>query len=121
MFRVIIAGGRKFNNYSLLKEKCDNILSNVNDRIVIVCGCADGADLLGEKYAKEKDYIVHYYPANIILYKNINAYFVRNNNMIDNCDALIIFNNGEDKIVIDMINKAKFRNKKLRIIEYEKN
>ena len=53
MFRVIIAGGRKFNNYSLLKEKCDNILSNVNDRIAIVCGCAYGADLLGEKYAKE--------------------------------------------------------------------
>ena len=68
MFRVIIAGGRKFNNYSLLKEKCDNILSNVNDRIAIVCGCADGADLLGGKYAKEKDYIIHYYPANWRLY-----------------------------------------------------
>ena len=120
MFRVIIAGGRKFNNYSLLKEKCDNILSNVNDRIAIVCGCADGADLLGEKYAKEKDYIVHYYHANIILYKNINAYFIRNKEMIDNCDAIIIFdNNDNDKITKDIIDKAKMENKKkLRVINY---
>ena len=119
MFKVIIAGGRKFNNYSLLKEKCDNILSNVNDRIVIVCGCADGADLLGKKYAKEKDYIVHYYPANIILYKNINAYFIRNKEMIDNCDAIIIFdNNDNDKITKAMIEIAKNKNLKVRIINY---
>ena len=26
--KVIIAGGRDFNNYELLREKCDIILSN---------------------------------------------------------------------------------------------
>ena len=29
-FKVIIAGGRDFNNYELLKAKCDYYLSNLN-------------------------------------------------------------------------------------------
>ena len=117
MFRVIIAGGRKFNNYSLLKEKCDNILSNVNDRIAIVCGCAYGADLLGEKYAKEKDYIVHYYPANWKLYGK-GAGMIRNKEMAENAEALIVFWDGESKGTKNMIEIAKNKNLKVRIINY---
>lgn len=118
MFRVIIAGGRKFNNYSLLKEKCDNILSNIDDRIAIVCGCADGADLLGEKYAKEKDYIVHYYPANWKLYGK-GAGMIRNKEMAENAEALIAFWDGESKGTKAMIEIAKNKNLKVRIINYE--
>ena len=117
-FKVIIDGGRKFNNYSLLKEKCDNILSNVNDRIVIVCGCADGADLLGEKYAKEKDYIIHYYPANWRLYGK-SARMIRNKEMAENAEALIAFWGGESKGTKAMIEIAKNKNLKVRIINYE--
>ena len=57
-FKVVIAGGRDFNDYKLLKEKMDWILSNKSSsNIVIVSGGAHGADLLGELYAKEKGYI----------------------------------------------------------------
>ena len=40
--------------------------------------------------------------------------------MIDNCDAIIIFdNNDNDKITKDIIDKAKMENKKkLRVINY---
>ena len=117
MFRVIIAGGRKFNNYSLLKEKCDNILSNINDRIAIVSGCADGADLLGEKYAKEMDSIVHYYPANWKLYGK-SAGMIRNREMAENAEALIAFWDGESKGTKAMIETAKKKNLKVRIINY---
>ena len=55
--RIIIAGGRDFTDYNLLKEKVDYYLQNAinnNYKIIIVSGTAKGADRLGEKYAKEK-------------------------------------------------------------------
>lgn len=48
--KVIIARDREFNNYELLKKKCDYYLSNAinnGDKIVIVSGTAKGADTLG--------------------------------------------------------------------------
>lgn len=61
-FYLLIAGSRTFNNYNLLKEKCDYVLQNYND-IVIVSGGAKGADTLAEQYAKEKNYELIVFPA----------------------------------------------------------
>lgn len=66
MFKVIIAGGRDFDNYEVLKTWCDSTL-RVRDAIgpiEIVSGKARGADKLGEKYAEEKGYPVKEFPAN---------------------------------------------------------
>ena len=52
MFRVIIAGGRDFADYTLLSKTMDEYLSGISDDISIVCGQARGADTLGEQYAK---------------------------------------------------------------------
>ena len=40
LFRVIIAGCRDFNNYELLKKKCDHMLSKKKDthKVIIVQG-----------------------------------------------------------------------------------
>lgn len=54
MFRVIIAGGRLFDDYTYLKESMDYLLQNINDEIIVVCGKARGADTLGERYARER-------------------------------------------------------------------
>lgn len=56
MFRVIIAGGRDFDDYQLLKATMDKLLCNITDEITVVCGQAKGADTLGEQYAMEKGY-----------------------------------------------------------------
>lgn len=56
MFKVIVAGGRDFNNYKGLSDSLDYLLKNINDDIQIVCGMARGADRLGERYAKEHGY-----------------------------------------------------------------
>ena len=55
-FRVIIAGGRDFNDYPLLKAKCDKILASKSQthNIVVITGAARGADSLGEQYARER-------------------------------------------------------------------
>ena len=40
MFKVIVAGGRDFNNYKGLSDSLDYLLKNINDDIQIVCGMA---------------------------------------------------------------------------------
>lgn len=52
-FYLLIAGSRDFNNYDLLKKKCDYLLSNQNEKeIHIVSGGARGADTLAARYAR---------------------------------------------------------------------
>ena len=53
MLKVIVAGGRDFADYELLKITLDKLLIN-HTEIEIVSGVAKGADLLGLKYAAEK-------------------------------------------------------------------
>jgi hypothetical protein len=53
--KVIIAGTRTFDNYQLLKTKCNEILKDF-DNIEIVSGTSKGADILGEQYAKEMNF-----------------------------------------------------------------
>lgn len=57
MFRVIIAGGRDFDDYQLLKATMDKLLCNITDEITVVCGQAKGADTLGEQYGSGR---LHY-------------------------------------------------------------
>lgn len=115
--KVIIAGGRDFNNYPLLKEKCDSILSNIDGSIEVVCGCADGADLLGKRYAEERGYSVNYFPANWNLYKR-GAGPVRNREMAEYGDALILFWDGKSRGSANMLKEAEAKGLKTRIIKY---
>lgn len=58
MKKVIIAGSRNFNNYTLLKSELDKLFS---EPFIVVSGGAKGADSLGEMYANEKGYLVERY------------------------------------------------------------
>ena len=40
MFKVIVAGGRDFNNYEGLSNSLDYLFKNINDDIQVVCGMA---------------------------------------------------------------------------------
>jgi hypothetical protein len=54
--RVIIAGGRDFNDYNYMKKSMDFMLKRFNrEEILIVEGGAKGADKLGRKYAMLHD------------------------------------------------------------------
>lgn len=109
MFRVIIAGGREFNNYQYLKDSMDYFLQNIDDDISVICGMARGADTLGEKYAKENGYEVCYFPADWDKYGKAAGY-IRNEEMADNADALVAFWDGSSrgtKHMIDIANKHK--------------
>lgn len=116
--RIIVAGSRNFSNYSLLKKKLDFYLSEKNnDEITIVSGTANGADKLGEKYANENSISIQRYPANWDLYGK-SAGYKRNIQMADNADALVVFWDGKSKGTSHMINIAKQKNLKIRIVNF---
>ena len=117
MFRVIVAGGRDFSDYDLLKNTMDMLLSNISDEITIVCGMANGADSLGEKYALQNGYKVSYFPAQWGEYGNA-AGFIRNDKMAKNADALVAFWNGKSRGTKHMIQTAKRYGLKIRIKRY---
>lgn len=117
MFRVIIAGGRDFTDYQLLRSTMDDLLCNITDQIAVVCGQARGADTLGERYAKEKGYAVDYYPANWSLYGK-RAGPIRNEQMAQNADALAAFWDGKSPGTRSMIELAKRYGLKVRIKRY---
>lgn len=121
--RVIIAGGRDFKNYNLLKEKVDYYLQHAinNDfKIVIVSGVARGADKLGEKYAKERGYEIAYFPADWS--KGKGAGYLRNEQMAEYAKqkqgALIAFWDNQSKGTKHMIDLAKKYNLHTRVVNY---
>lgn len=121
MFRVIIAGTREFDNYSLLRKKIDNILSekkkNPYIKIEVVSGTAKGADRLGEKWARENDIYVKQFPANWNKYGS-SAGYRRNVDMVEYSDALIAFWNGRSKGTKHTIELATKKNILCRVIYY---
>ena len=117
MFRVIIAGGREFNNYQYLKDSMDYFLQNIDDDISVVCGMARGADTLGEQYAKENGYEVHYFPADWDKYGKAAGY-IRNEEMAENADALVAFWNGSSRGTKHMIDIAKKHKLMVRVKKY---
>ena len=119
MFRVIIAGSRDFNDYELLRKTMDALLVNITDDVVIVCGKARGADTLGEQYAKNKGYDVHYFPADWEKFGK-SAGYRRNVQMAENADALVAFWDGTSRGTMHMINIAKERGLKVRVKFYKK-
>jgi ABC-type enterochelin transport system substrate-binding protein len=114
--KIIIAGGRNFNDYNKLRESCDNILVNQKD-VEIVSGTAAGADTLGERYAQEKGYEVKKFPAQWDLYGK-SAGYKRNQQMAEYADGLIAFWDGKSKGTKHMIDIATNKGLKVRVIRY---
>ena len=53
--KVIVAGGRDFRDYELLKRTLDNFQQEYGNITEVVSGTAKGVDKLGEQYANENN------------------------------------------------------------------
>ncbi len=119
--KLIIAGGRDFNDYELLKKEVSIFIESCNvdiSDIEIVSGTARGADLLGEKYAKEYNIKIKRFPADWSLGKS--AGYIRNKQMSEYATYCICFWNNESKGTKHMIDLAKQQNLELKVVIYEK-
>ena len=121
-FKVIIAGGRKYDDYNTLRTECDKILSrkfaDPECEVVVVSGGATGADALGEQYASERGLIIERHPAD--WKKNGRAAGpIRNAEMADISDALIAFWDGQSRGTKSMIDLAKRKGLQVAIVRYD--
>lgn len=91
--RTIIAGSRGFDDYHLLQVTVDRIGSGMAIAVVLSGHASRGADVLGERYAKEHGIPLELYPADWDTYGR-SAGMVRNLEMAVRADALIAFNMG---------------------------
>jgi len=114
---IIVAGGRDFNNYELLKEKLDKLHRHFGG-FEVVSGKARGADSLGERYALENNLPIAEFPADWDKHGK-KAGFLRNADMADYADGCIVFWDGVSKGTQHMINLAKEKGIQLAIVRYD--
>lgn len=118
--KVIIAGSRDFNDYIKLKNILDkfNLLIKDKGYIInqIISGTCKGADLLGERYAKENNIDIVRFPAKWNTYGK-KAGYLRNLEMGEYGDILIAFPINDSKGTYNMIDIMKKLNKKYFIIK----
>ena len=71
-FKLIVAGGRDFNDYTLLSDSLNKLAEQdyADNAIVIVSGMARGADSLAIQFASQHGVAIYEFPADWITYGN---------------------------------------------------
>jgi len=116
MFKLVIAGGREFNDYILLKNKIIPFYEAFGSDLIIISGCAEGADSLGEDFADEYGLEVQRFPADWNRFGD-GAGYSRNIEMGKIADGVIIFWDGKSdgsKHMIKVANRFKLPYKVIR-------
>lgn len=114
MIKIAIVGSR---DYLDLNKVVDFIyqLKNLGTEITIVSGGARGVDQAAENAAKANGFSVLSFKPD---WKNLGkkAGLLRNSDIVDSCDYLVAFWDGNSNGTKDSITKAKAANKLLAII-----
>lgn len=119
--RLIIAGGREFSNYELLRDSVDMFIAdhyvNYDPTVEIVSGTARGTDTLGEQYAQERGFKVMRFPANWDLHGKLGG-LNRNLQMAEYASHCICFHDGVSTGTAHMIKTAKKQGLITEVINY---
>lgn len=139
-FRVIVAGGRGFNDFAVTVTVLDMVLGKklrAGEVVQIVSGKASGADTMGERWAHLNKLKVLSFPAPWDDWEGKPLYQVgtrgdgkkywkgaghyRNSQMADNAEALVCFWDGRSTGTKNMINTARKKGLLVRVFDYEGN
>lgn len=115
MMKLAIIGGRDFNDFKLLESTLESYKNKIS---LVVSGGAKGADSLGEKWAINNNIETLIFPADWKQYKK-RAGFIRNEDIIKNCDTVIAFWDGVSKGTAHSLSLANKYNKPTKIINYK--
>lgn len=116
--RVIIAGGRDFDDFELLSSEVEFFETHHSSSyLTVICGGARGADNLGEKWAKASERSVVYHIPEWDKYGK-SAGYRRNVEMANDADALIAFWDGESKGTKHMIDIALDKGLLVQVVKY---
>jgi len=119
-FKLIVAGGRSFNDYEKL---CQELFALANGPyalhdVSIVSGMAPGADRLAVQFAKQFYVVLHEMPADWKHYGR-SAGMRRNADMAAFADGALCFWNGVSKGTKNMIETMKRLNKPVHVVMYD--
>lgn len=117
--KLIVAGGRDFDDYSLLCQVLrDQIEAYPDDwEISIVSGMARGTDSMAVAFAREHGAQLYEFPANWETHGKV-AGFIRNQHMAEFGDLLIAFWDGSSRGTAHMIKSMEKLNKPTTVIHY---
>jgi len=111
--RLAIIGSRTFGNYALLRESLERYRTNIT---LVVSGAARGADSLGERWAIDNKIPTQIFPANWDKWGK-RAGFIRNEDIIKNCDCAIAFWDGQSRGTAHSISLCEKYKKPYKIIK----
>lgn len=117
--KLIVAGGRDFNDYQRLSAEIFAYAEGVGDSVgvSIVSGMARGADALAYQFAKEHNVKVYEFPADWDKYGK-RAGYLRNAEMAQFADALMAFWDGESRGTKNMIETMERMGKTVVVVRY---
>lgn len=119
--KIGVVGSRTFEEYDFLSSNLSAIIESLLidiKEITIVSGGSRGADELAEWFAKR-------HGIDTVIYKpdwnkhGKSAGFIRNQQIVDDSDILVVFWNGTSRGSLDSINKAKKKGIPVYIIRFE--
>ena len=107
-FKLIVAGGRDFNDYALLSKTLNELANDeyADKAVSIVSGMARGADALAHRFAMENGVAVYEFPTDWFKHGK-SADYQRNKEMVLFADGLLAFWDGKSKDTKHMIDTAR--------------
>ena len=116
--KIIVAGGREFNNKEIIFRCLDSV--GIKKEYTIISGHATGVDSMAELYAKERGLTLEIYPAQWDKYGK-KAGPMRNHEMACNGDALIAFWDGSSRGTKNMLRHAVTKRLSIIVFDYNGN
>jgi hypothetical protein len=110
--KLAIIGSRDFTDYSLLEQTLEFYKPYIT---LVISGAAKGADSLGERWALSNKIKTLIFPANWNEYGK-RAGFIRNEDIIQNCDCCVAFWDGVSKGTKHSISLCEKYDKPLKIV-----
>lgn len=119
LIRIVIAGGREFDDFDYMRE-CMNSIKHLyyNRSIEVISGACRGADELGEQWAAENHFAVESKPPDYKKYPPKQAPLIRNDEMAKRGDVLCAFWDGESRGTRHMIGCAMREGLEIHIFRY---
>ncbi len=118
MKKIVVAGTRSFNDYSIAEKYIQNCLAkeNLDEPTSFISGGCRGADILGQKYAEKYGFPIEIHKAEWNKYGRA-AGPIRNKEMAQIADIIICFWDQKSKGTKSLIDFAKRLNKTVYIMD----